>query len=287
MDKSEHKAPLTKKTIDSTNYEAYQTLRQGWISYVLQQLFSIGRGNRDFFTMIIALTLIAALITPYPSLARWFAFMIAGYSAIANDSIQTLGTLIACHGNKKWWYLWLFIGSIFVATVLYSWFAYHGDVSYQLLNGKGLSEAPHTFSFFQLFAPIVLLLLTRWRIPVSTSFLLLNVFATEADTILHVLSKSFYGYFIAFISGFVCWIAITRISQKHDDSAPWRGWISLQWIASGGLWSAWIMQDTSNIAVFLPRPVKLDRITPIHRLYLFWLRHPICPPGRQNAEDSY
>ncbi len=34
---------------------------------------------------------------------------------------------------------------------------------------------------------------------------------------------------------------------------PRKVWIALQWISSGLLWSVWLMQDASNIAVFLPR----------------------------------
>ena len=41
----------------------------------------------------------------------WFLF--AAYAAIANDSIQTIGTFIASNQDKKWWVLWIFIGGIF------------------------------------------------------------------------------------------------------------------------------------------------------------------------------
>ena len=30
-------------------------------------------------------------------------------------------------------------------------------------------------------------------------------------------------------------------------------WTPFQWITTGVLWSVWLMQDMSNIAVFLPR----------------------------------
>ena len=51
----------------------------------------------------------------------WAGFVFAAYAAIANDSIQTIGTFIASNQDKKWWVLWLFLGGIFVSTITYSW----------------------------------------------------------------------------------------------------------------------------------------------------------------------
>ncbi|OJW72252.1 MAG: hypothetical protein BGO68_05915 [Candidatus Amoebophilus sp. 36-38] len=232
-------------------------LGQSRLSYLMYQLFDITKKKREFLIIILFLLIISAIITPYPMLARWFGFMLASYSAIANDSIQTIGTFIASNTNKKWWYLWLFIGLIFVGTVTYSWVVYGGDVSYQRLTEKGFSEAPTNFKFLQLFAPIVLLILTHLRIPVSTSFLLLNVFATEPIAIYHVLQKSFYGYIIAFCVAIIFWYAFSKIVGNYFKAKPWKGWIVFQWIVSGLLWSVWIMQDASNIAVFLPRKLNV------------------------------
>src|SRR5690606_19720618 len=98
--------------------------------------------ERTFFRLIALFTLIAAIAYPYPQDALWVRIMFAAYSAIANDSIQTIGTFIASNSDRKWWQLWLFIGSIFVFTVAYSWVVYDGDVSYQRLTSKGFSEPP-------------------------------------------------------------------------------------------------------------------------------------------------
>lgn len=225
-------------------------LGQSRLSYLMYQLFDLTRKKRDFLIIIGFLLVISVIIAPYPTLARWFGFMLASYSAIANDSIQTIGTFIASNTKKKWWYLWLFIGLIFIATVTYSWVIYGGDVSYQRLTEKGFSQAPESFKFLQLFAPIILLILTHLRIPVSTSFLLLNVFATEPVAIYHVLQKSFYGYLIAFCVAIAFWYPFSRIAGNYFKAKPWQGWVVVQWIASGLLWSVWLMQDASNIAVF-------------------------------------
>lgn len=232
-------------------------VRQRRLSKFTYQLFDLTRGEKDFLLLIAGLLFLSAFIAPHPQLAMWFGFALASYSAIANDSIQTIGTFIASNADRKWWYLWLFMGCIFIVTVTYSWVRYDGDVSYQRLTEKGFSEAPQTFSFWQLCTPIALLVLTRMRIPVSTTFLLLNVFATDASAIFSVLQKSLYGYFIAFFAAIGVWYLMTRFVNRYFRGKPGFTWTVLQWLTSGLLWSVWIMQDAANLAVFLPRKLVL------------------------------
>ena len=151
------------------------------------------------------------------------------------------------------------MGFIFVGTVTYSWITYGGDVSYQKLTEKGFAEAPQDFGFLQLFSPVALLILTRMRIPVSTTFLLLNVFATDANAMLNVFQKSLCGYLIAFCVAILVWNLTARFANRYFKNRPGPAWTVLQWVTSGLLWSVWLMQDASNIAVFLPR--KLDLLT--------------------------
>ena len=70
--------------------------------------------ERYFLLIIGFLFLLTGALYPYPSVAMWIGFVLAGYSAIANDSIQTIGTFIASNAHRKWWHLWLYIGLIFV-----------------------------------------------------------------------------------------------------------------------------------------------------------------------------
>lgn len=231
-------------------------VRQQRLSKITYRIFDITKREQDFLFLILVLLLLCKLVIPYPNIAMWFGFALASYSAIANDSIQTIGTFIASNAHRQWWHLWLFMGIIFIGTVTYSWVVYSGDVSYQRLTEKGFSEAPQTFGFLQLFSPIVLLVLTRMRIPVSTTFLLLNVFATDANAMFSVLQKSLYGYLIAFFLAIVIWYLAARFVDRYFKGKPSLGWTVFQWITSGLLWSVWLMQDASNVAVFLPR--KLD-----------------------------
>lgn len=216
-------------------------------------IFDFTRNEKPFLITIIILTAIAGLVTPYTYAAMWFGFALAAYSAIANDSIQTIGTFIASNNNRPWWILWLFMGVIWVGTVTYSWVTFSGDVSYERLSVPGLEKAPESFVFLQLAAPIVLLILTRMRMPVSTTFLLLNVFTYKAGTILDVMFKSFVGYLLAFVMAIVVWFILERFVKNYLKGQAKPYWMVLQWITSGVLWSVWIMQDAANIAVFLPR----------------------------------
>ena len=47
------------------------------------------------------LTVICWIVYPYPAIAMWTVFFLASYSAIANDSIQTIGTFIASNSDSK------------------------------------------------------------------------------------------------------------------------------------------------------------------------------------------
>jgi len=210
------------KPIDSSTPKKVfsSKVRQQRLSKITYQIFDVTKREQDFLVLILLLLLLCKLVLPYSKLAMWFGFAMASYSAIANDSIQTIGTFLASNAHRKWWHLWLFMGTIFIGTVTYSWVIYDGDVSYQRLAEKGFSEAPQTFGFLQLFAPIVLLILTRMRIPVSSTFLLLNVFATEANAMLSVLQKSLYGYFIAFFFAIIIWYPVSMFADRYFRGRP-------------------------------------------------------------------
>lgn len=219
--------------------------------------FDIVHREKLFVTLILVLAMLCYVVYPYKNIAMWVGFGLAGYAAIANDSVQTIGTFIASNKDKKWYFMWLFMGLIFLVTVYYSWTTYGGDVSNQRLTSKGFDETPSSFSFLQLAAPLILLILTRMRMPVSTTFLLLNAFSTKTIAIIGVLYKSLSGYFLAFILAFLVWILISKFAIKYLKGKPHPMWVIFQWITSGMLWSVWIQQDAANIAIFLPRSLSI------------------------------
>ena len=218
----------------------------------------IQKDERSFLSFIIFAFLLSMFVTPYPQIAMWVGFLFAAYAAVANDSIQTLGTFIASNQEKKWWVLWLFIGGIFLFTVGYSWFNYGGDVSHGRLMAKGFDVAPTEFHFLQIAAPVFLLILTRLRMPVSTTFILLTSFAAAPAAIGKVLAKSMSGYILAFFLGFIVFITIAKLAKKYFVGEAKFGWTIAQWITSGTLWSVWLMQDAANIAVYLPRSMDFS-----------------------------
>ena len=217
--------------------------------------------ERTFLGIIMVGLIVAGISTGYGRAAMWVGFFFAAYATVANDSIQSLGTFIESNKAKKWWILWLFVGSIFLVTVAWSYFHYDGDVTYQrLLNPDGSSDYPHPekFSFFQIIAPLVLLILTRMRMPVSTTFLILSVFSADTSGITSVIGKSLSGYVMAFVLSFAVWyLSYNAIRKFFKSRKAHTGWMAVQWIVSGSLWAVWVMQDGANIAVFLPRHQSL------------------------------
>ncbi len=222
----------------------------GWMDLI--------KSERRFLILIGIFFFIAGATYETPHIAMWVGFFFAAYSAIANDSIQTIGTFLASNADKKWWILWLFIGGIFVVTVSYSWFTYDGDVTYQRLTSKGFDQAPQSFVFLQVAAPLFLLIITRLKMPVSTTFLLLSAFATEPEGITQVLQKSLSGYFVAFAVAIIVWLILNRQLLKWFKGKPHPVWGPIQWVISGLLWAVWLMQDAANIAVYLPRSLSVN-----------------------------
>ena len=177
-------------------------------------------------------------------------FLLGSYSIVGNDAIQTQGTFLSSNDHRPWWVLWLFAGSILMVVLVYGWIA-HGDVSYGRLQAI---PVPEHFNWIYCVPPFVLLLLTRWGIPVSTTFLTLATFAPGALS--SMLLKSLLGYATAFVVAIIVYKLITRSLESRFNrteglTSPW--WVVAQWCSTGFLWSQWLIQDLANIYVFLPR----------------------------------
>ncbi len=283
-------------------------------------------------------------------------FMLASYSVVANDSIQTLGTFLYSNSHRKWWILWLYSSSIMVAVMFYGWYNYAGDVSYDRLDKvyskmvdhepaeealaqlivavegtefesqavaanerfaelwevylgdntlvpefsdtymqafdaltaikatpgisddladsiviveqttlpaieqmKGHTDVGQFIKWYYLLPPIVLIVITYFGLPVSTSFLILITFqpAVMGD----MLTKSIMGYGVAFVFALIVYLTVMRWFEKRwrdsDDEKPGAYWVLLQWCSTAFLWSMWLIQDMANIFVYLPRPLPL------------------------------
>ncbi|WP_242921644.1 hypothetical protein [Pontibacter liquoris] len=215
------------------------------------------RKEKRFLYFIAFSFLLAGIVYPYPGIAMWVGFAFAAYSAIANDSIQTIGTFIVANEEKPWYWQWLFMGLIFLGTVAFSWYTFNGDVTYQRLATPGLNVAPTSFVYLQLASPIVLLLLTRFKIPVSTTFMLLNVFSASSGTVVGMVSKSLMGYAVSFVVALVIYLLLTKVIKRFIKGKANMFWVVAQWLISGFLWYIWLAQDLANVAVYLPRNLSV------------------------------
>ncbi len=193
-------------------------------------------------------------------------FLFAAYAVIANDSIQTLGTFLASNAHRPWWLLWIFAAGIMVAALLFQMYIGGGDIADGKLNKLPYPEGG--IQWWHALPPIVLLFLTRFGIPVSTTFLVLTVFAlsggAETDGVMtKMLIKSLTGYVVAFAAGAAIWILISRVWEnwigrtRDDDERLNPLWTLFQWATTGFLWWTWLLQDFANIFVFLPREAVL------------------------------
>ena len=120
-------------------------------------------------------------------------FALASYSVIANDSVQTLGTWIASNSEKfKWQQMWMAASGVLLFTLWYGWYVKGGDISYGRLN-----KIPwQPIQWYHAVAPLILVILTRFGVPVSTTFLVLSAFASTV-VLEKVLMKSALGYVVA------------------------------------------------------------------------------------------
>ncbi len=200
-------------------------------------------------------------------------FTLAAYAVVGNDALQTLGTFINSNRRLPWWVLFLFAGTILVVVFAYGYITDGGDLftengdlsvcdfsvgcdtSYGRLDNTEkypLFEA----QWYHALPPLMLLILTRFGIPVSTTFMVLTIFATLAG-LSSMLQKSLIGYGLAFLVGGGVYVVLSQTLERFFRNTEAQqhaiGWVILQWITTGYLWAVWLMQDFANIFIYLPR----------------------------------
>ena len=190
------------------------------------------------------------------SLYLWVGFLLASYSVIANDSVQTLGTWIASNSERfRWYILWSAASTVLLFTLWYGWSINDGDISYGRLN-----KIPwQPIQWYHAVAPLILVALTRFGVPVSTTFLVLSAFASTV-VLEKVLMKSALGYLVAAAAAYLIWMVVAKFweSKKDIPESHDRYWRVAQWCTTGWLWFTWLSHDMANIAVFLPRQVPTE-----------------------------
>ncbi len=218
-------------------------------------------------------------------IVMWLGFILASYSVVGNDVIQTLGTFLTSNEKRvAWWKLWLFASSILAATLIYGW-AY-GDISYGRLEKFNM---PDIYHWYYLLPPIILLSITRSGIPVSTTFMILTLFSlhdipNDLETMMSsvfdteqklggMIQKSIMGYVVAFSSGLVFYLLITQLTEKRFLENPLKEkqrlfWIVAQWITTGFLWTQWLTQDLANIYIYLQGGQNLSTFSFLMSLFI-------------------
>lgn len=185
-------------------------------------------------------------------IVAWMGFLMATYSVMGNDApAQVLGTLLASH-TKYRGYLWAGCAVLLLAALTTSWVHYDGDISFGRLD----RIPPVKMEWFYLLAPIGLLTLTRFGVPVSTSFMMLAMFSSGI-VLEKIMVKSMIGYGLAFLTGLVIWVVVTRIGLWQSSEANQKFWRPIQYVTTGTLWWFWMSHDLANVAVFLPRHLSL------------------------------
>jgi len=198
-------------------------------------------------------------------MVMWIGFTLAAYSVVGNDVIQTLGTFLTSNEKRPWWVLWLFAGGIMLVVLIIGYlglgnqFALGGDdIAFDRLDKI---DVPDVLPWYFVLPPMVLVLLTRTGIPVSTTFLILTFFSPKS--LGGMVQKSVMGYLIAFSAAIIIYSLITRLTEKkflavpldkEGDKSIWTNrsfWVTAQWLSTGFLWTQWLSQDLANIYVYL------------------------------------
>ena len=111
-----------------------------------------------------------------------------------------------------------------------------------------------TYNFLCIIPPLTLLILTRFGLPVSTTFLILTFF--EPKNLVSMVSKSLMGYGLALVVGIAVFFAVKRALQSstnENTAPPAEWWTALQWLSTAFLWSQWLIQDLANLFIYFPR----------------------------------
>lgn len=185
-------------------------------------------------------------------------FVLAAYSIVANDAIQTLGTFLSANAERPWWVLWAYACSILLFVFFYGWAVNFGDVTYGRL--AQFPEPETGFTWLHIVPPLFVLLLTRYGVPVSTTFLILTVFTP--GNLGAILSKSILGYVLAIGLALIVYMLVAKTFEskflRTRDQPVAKFWYVLQWATTGFLWSQWLIQDLANIFIYMPRHLTME-----------------------------
>lgn len=220
--------------------------------------------SKKKFNIIYVFTIaaISACFSGKTSYFNWFVMTTIMYNVIANNFVQTVGTFVTSSKNISKLNLFLYLAIIFIFNVLLAWKSYDGRIHRGFLEEI---EYKDSIRYSALLIPIILNLLTRFRIPISTTFLTLPLFS-KTYNLTNIISKAFSGYFVSFIISFIIWNLVYEKYKKHLKSNDnYEFWKAIQYISIGVLWYSWLSTCMSSFLVFLPRKFNIRHLI----LFLF------------------
>lgn len=187
-------------------------------------------------------------------------FVLAAYAVVGNDALQTLGTFINSNQKLPWWALFLYAGTILVVVFAFGYLQFDGDPSWGRLSD--VKKYPvFEVQWYHVVPALALVVITGLGIPVSTTFMILTIFATLSG-LQSMLVKSLAAYAFAFLAALALYAALAPTLERHFLKTPEQAqrpiWIMLQWLSTAYLWAAWLIQDFANIYIFLPRQLHLS-----------------------------
>ncbi len=144
-------------------------------------------------------------------------FAFAAYAVVGNDALQTLGTFISSNHQRHWTILFAFAGGVLTVTFIIGWLINSGDPSFGRLSN--VDKYPEiSVQWYHTLPPLVLLLVTRLGIPVSTTFMVLTIFATVGG-FGSMIEKSLTGYVLAFAVGLGVFLVLSRTLERYFDDS--------------------------------------------------------------------
>lgn len=189
----------------------------------------------------------------------WLLVVFTTYTIMANNCAQTIGMFIASNKSKSKFRIIYFLSGIFIITLLISWLFCNKQLDFYLLH-----DIPYnSLNPLLVFLPIVLFFLTKYKIPVSATFLIIPIFANK-NTVHSMITKTSVSYFISFLISLIVWRFIytkykylIEVKKEKDIN---KIWFLLQFMSTGIVWSVWIILSACNFIVFLPRVFELKEL---------------------------
>ena len=207
------------------------------------------------------------------TLLSLIGFTLAGYSVIANDSVQTLGTWIASNREKfKWYVLWLAASSVMAFTLIYGWNVYDGDISFGRLDKIPFQEV----QWYHALAPLGISCPNKKRY--SRVYIIFGIIGFCVNICIREdVNEKYCRVWSGRCGGVRMYgFLISGVFNEDNDikESNKKYWRTGQWLTTSFLWFTWLSHDIANIAVFLPRQlsvVELSGVITFFTIGLGWI----------------